>query len=88
MATNGEHVRAASAAPGRAGRFFELSALPETSFGAAMRSVCRGASIEGPWTLSGATDRDATARMKDLLGSGVPLPFECIHEDTYGKREY
>lgn len=26
----------------------------------------------------GKTDRDATARMKDLYGSGVPLPFECV----------
>ena len=58
------------------------------SGGAETRSVCRGASIEGPWTLRGDTDRDATARMKDLHGSGVPLPFECIYEDTYGKREY
>jgi len=36
----------------------------------------------------GMTDRYATARMKDLYGSGVPLPFECICEDTHGKREY
>ena len=26
----------------------------------------------------GRTDRSATARMNDLYGSGVPLPFECI----------
>ena len=53
MSTSGESVRAASAAAGGVRRFFELSSLPEASFGAAMRFPA----------LPGA--RDAVAALED-----------------------